>query len=93
MIIHRVSNTANNTSFGMMKFKLSEETLKLISESTKLTVEEMHRLPLSESTRLMKERGALKEPNKFKGWLSNVYTKFGEKTGLLKKEHYFYSEI
>ena len=65
MIIHRVRNTTNNTNFGM-EFKLSEDTLKLISKSTKLSVDELHRLPIEQATRLMQERGSLKEPNKFK---------------------------
>ena len=85
-MIHRVSNTTNNTSFGI-KFKLSEETLRLISESTKLSVEELHRLPMDEAEKLMRERGSLKEPSKFTQWLSDSYRKLGENLGLLKKQH------
>ena len=73
-----------------MKFKLSENTLKLISESTRLSVEELHTLPAVETPRLMRERGSLKEPNKFKLLLSNQYRKFREKFGLLEKQRYFY---
>ena len=74
-----------NTNFKM-NFKLSDETLKLISKSTRLSIDELHQLPMDEATRLMKERGAIKEPNKFKEWLSNMYIRFGEFTGLIKKQ-------
>ena len=53
----------------------------------------MTRLPLDESAKLRKERGKLKEPNKLFEWLSDKYKKIGEKTGLLKKEHHFYTDI
>jgi hypothetical protein len=76
-----------------MKFKLSEETLSAISKSTKLSAEELHRLPLDEAAKLMKERGALKEPGKLKQWLSEKYRIFGEKTGLLKKHYNIYTDV
>ena len=53
----------------------------------------MTKLPLSESTKLMKERGTLKEPNKLWTWMQDKYKKIGEKTGLLKKEYHFYTDI
>ena len=84
--------SVNNQSFGM-KFKLNEKTIKAVEHSTGLTYEEMTRLPLDESVKLMKERGKIKEPNKFFEWLSDKYKKFGEKTGLLKKEYHFYTDI
>ena len=83
-------NKINDINFGM-RFKLSDETLRLISESTKLSVDELHNLPMAESERLMKERGSLKEPNKFKEWLISLYKSFGEKTGLLKKQRVIYT--
>lgn len=76
-----------------MNFKLSKEAIKAAEQSTGLTYEEMTRLPLSESAKLMKERGTLKEPNKLWTWLQGKYKKFGEKTGLLKKEYSFYTDI
>ena len=76
-----------------MKFNLSEETLKSISQTTKLSVYELHRLPMDEAAKLMKERGALKEPSKLKQWLSEKYRIFGEKTGLLKKQYNIYTDV
>lgn len=82
----------DNTNFGM-KFKLSDNTLNAISESTKLTVNELHRLPLDEAANLMKKRGSLKEPSKFKQWFSGKYKEFGEKYGLLKKHYNIYTDV
>jgi hypothetical protein len=96
MLIQKINN---DMSFGMkdingrnFKFKLSDATLNAISKSTGLTIDELHRLPLDEATKLMKERGTLKEPSKLWQWLSDTYRKFGEKTGLLKKEYPIYSD-
>ena len=86
----RIQNI-NNTNFGM-KYKLSNETLKQISTTTKLSVEELHSLPMDEAVKLMKERGSIKEPNKFKLWISDIYRKFGEKMGFLQKEYPIYSD-
>lgn len=72
----------NNTNFGI-RFKLSDITLNAISSSTKLSVDELHRLPMDEAIQLMKDRGAIKEPSKFKLWLSEKYKQFGERNGLL----------
>lgn len=80
----------NNTDFKM-NFHISEETLKAISESTKLTVEELKRLPMDEAAKLMKERGSLKEPSKLKQWLSDCYRKLGENLGLLDKQRKIYT--
>ena len=92
MKITPINTTKNNKPFGM-KFKLAPKTIKAIEASTGLTYEEMTRLPLDESVRLMKERGTIKEPNKIFEWLSDKYKKFGEKTGLLKKEYNFYTDV
>ena len=80
-----------NTNFKM-NFRLSKETLNFISKSTRLTVDELQKLPIDEAARLMKERGAIKEPNKLFQWLADKYKAFGEKTGLLIKQHEFYSD-
>ena len=90
MNVQRININAKNISFGM-NFKLSDKTLNLISKSTKLSVDELHKLPIDEASKLMKERGTLKEPNKFKEWLSDIYKSIGEKTGLLKKERKIYT--
>ena len=92
MQITPISQNNKNQSFGM-KFKLSKETINAVEQSTGLTYEEMTKLPLSESTKLMKERGTLKEPNKLWTWMQDKYKKIGEKTGLLKKEYHFYTDI
>ena len=84
-------NQTNNTNFKI-KFELSNETLKSLSKSTRLSVEELENLPIDEATRLMKKRGAIKEPSKLKLWLADKYKKFGEKTGLLEKKYEFYSD-
>ena len=81
-----------NTNFKM-KFQLSDETLQTISTSTRLSVEELRKLPIDEATKLMKERGSLKEPSKFKQWISDKYRIFGEKTGLLKKHYNIYTDV
>ena len=85
-------NSTDSTNFKM-RFKLSDETLQAISTSTRLSVEELHRLPMDEATKLMKERGSLKEPGKIKQWLSEKYRIFGEKTGLLKKQYNIYTDV
>ena len=91
MRISPISQNNNKPSFGI-KFKLSEGAIKAAEESTGLTYEEMTRLPLDECSKLMKERGTLKEPSKLFLWLQEKYKNFGEKTGLLKKEYHFYHE-
>ncbi len=90
MKIQGINN--NNTNFGM-DFRLSGKTLGSISKITKLSVHELKELPISEAVRLMKERGSIKEPNRFWQWLANKYKKFGEKTGLLKKEYNIYTDV
>ena len=92
MNILSVSGTYYNTPFKM-EFKLSEKTLDYISKSTKLTVQELHNLPLDEASKIMRERGAIKEPSKFKQWLSEKYRQFGERNGLLKKYINIYTDV
>lgn len=89
MKIQGINNNNYNTNFRM-EFRLSGKTLNSISKITKLSVNELNELPISEAVRLMRERGAIKEPGKFKQWLSDIYRKFGEKTGLLQKEYPIY---
>lgn len=91
MKIQSITNNNINTNFGM-KFKLSNDTLKFVSISTKLSVDELRNLSLDDAAILMKERGAIKQPNKLKQYLADKYKKFGEKTGLLRKQHTFYSD-
>lgn len=92
MQITPINQNNKNQSFGM-KFKLSKETVKSIEKSTGLTYKEMTELPLDKCENLMKERGRLKEPNKLWTWLQDKYKNFGERTGLLKKEYKFYTDI
>ena len=82
----------NNTNFKL-NYKLSDRTLNSISRTTKLSVKELIELPFDEAEKLMKKRGSLKEPSKFKQWISNKYRKFGEKIGLLQKEYNIYTDI
>ena len=81
-----------NQNFGM-KFKLSTNTIKAIESSTGLTYKEMTRLSINETTKLMKERGTLKEPSKIKLWIADKYKKFGEQLGLLEKHYDIYTDI
>ena len=76
-------NNYNRTNFGM-EFKLSGKTLNSISRSTGLSKDELLNLSLDDVSKLMKQRGTLKETNKFKQWLADKYKAFGEKMGLLK---------
>lgn len=64
-----------------------------IERTTGLTSEEITNLHIDECEKLMIERGKLKKPNKLWTWLQGKYKKFGEKTGLLKKEPYLYTEL
>lgn len=83
MKIQNISNL-NNPNFGS-RYRLSDETLKRISKETKLSVEELHNLPLDEAEKLMKVRGTFKKPSKLWTWMCEKYKNFGEETGLLKK--------
>lgn len=85
-------NNSNNTNFGM-SFRLSGKTMDYISKTTKLSVDELYKLPISEAVKLMKDRGSIKEPSKLKQWFANKYKEFGEKHGLLKKHINLYTHI
>lgn len=76
-----------------MKYKLSNESIKAIEKSTKLTHEEMTTLSLSETEELMIKRGSFKKPSKLKTWFANQYRKLGESLGLLEKEYNIYTDI
>lgn len=76
-----------------MNFKLSPETIKAVEASTGLTHKEMTTLSLSETEKLMRERGKLRKPNKFKAWVADKYRKFGEHFGLLEKKYNIYTDI
>ena len=81
------------TEHGANRFKLSEKTKKAVEKSTGLTYDELIRMPLNESTELMKKRGTLKTPSKLKLWFADMYRKFGEKTGLLDKRYNIHTDI
>ena len=91
MLINPINNQYNQT-FGI-KYKLSKETIKAFESSTGLTYEEMTQLPLDKSAELMKKRGKLKEPSKFRMWLAEKYKEIGEKLGLLKKQYNIYTDV
>ncbi len=82
----------DNTNFGTL-FKLSNATLNAISRTTKLSEDELHRLPMAEAIQLMKDRAVIKEPSKFKLWLAEKYKQFGERNGLLKKQYSIYTDV
>lgn len=82
-------NKVNTTPNYGMRFRLSEKTIKSIETSTGLTYQEMTELSLSESEKLMKDRGTLKEPNALQKWFSKKYKHFGEKMGWLEKPYNF----
>ena len=73
--------------------KLSKETIQCIENSTGLTYEEITRLSLDESSKLMKERGTLKEHSKIKLWISRKFKEIGERLGLLQKHYNIYTDI
>jgi len=85
-------NSIDNTKFGM-EFKLSGRTLDSISKSTGLSKEELFKLSLDDASKLMKERGTIKEPSRLKQWFAEKYKQFGERTGLLEKQVNFYTDI
>ena len=88
----QVINNQYHQNYGN-KFKLSPKTIKVIETSTGLTYEEITRSSINEATKLMKERGTLKEPSKLTTWFSKKYKELGEKLGLLKKQPNIYTDI
>ena len=91
MQVEAIQNNQYRQNFGM-RFKLSPMTIKAIEDSTALTYWEMTHLPVNETSKLMKERGTLKEPSKLKMWFAKKYKEFGERFGLLEKHYNFYTE-
>ncbi len=74
-------------------FKINQDSMRFIEKNTKLTADEMRNLSLQDTRDLMVKRGAIKKPNPFKEFFTKLYKNFGEKYGLLKKEHHFYTDI
>lgn len=93
MQVQRINNKNNFTPNFGSKFQLSKETIKIIEASTGLTQEEMVSLPLYETEKLMRQRGKLKENNKFKTWVADKYRQIGEALGLLEKKYDIYTDI
>ncbi len=93
MQVQRVSNQNNYSPGFGLKYKLSEQTIKSVERTTKLTNDEMTNLSLTECEKLMAERGTLKKPNKLKTWISEKYRELGEKFGLLEKKYNIYTDI
>lgn len=91
MLVHPIRNNYNQ-SFGI-NYALSKETIRTVERTTGLSYSEMENLTIDECKELMKKRGKLKETSRFKQWLADKYKKFGEKTGLLEKQHAIYSDV
>ena len=90
MPIQQVGNSLLQTTFN---FKLSKETIRNIERSTGLTYKELSTLPFDEASKLMKERGTLKEPSKLKTFASKTYRAIGEKLGFLEKQYNIYTDV
>ena len=76
-----------------IKFQLSEQTVKNIQKSTKCSINELRTLSFDETRALLEKRNAVTKPNKIKQWFTDKYKTIGEKLGLLKKQHNFYTHI
>ena len=76
-----------------IKFQLSEQTVKNIEKSTKCSINELRTLSFDETRALLEKRNAVTKPNKIKQWFTDKYKTIGEKLGLLKKQHKFYTHI
>ena len=76
-----------------IKFQLSEQTIKNIEKSTKCSINDLRTLSFDETRALLEKRGAVTKPNKIKQWFTDKYKTIGEKLGLLKKQHNFYTHI
>ena len=72
---------------------LSKETIKNAERITGLTYKELTTLSSDEASKLMKERGTLKEPNKLKTFTSRIYRALGERLGFLEKQHNIYTDV
>ena len=75
------------------KANLSRNTIKNIERTTGLTYKELTTLPFDEASKLMKERGTLKEPSKIKIWFADKYRAIGERLGFLEKNHNIYTDV
>lgn len=73
--------------------KLSEQTMKLISNSTKLSEDELKYQSLDNQIKLMEQRGSIRKQNPVKKFIAKQYRKLGEKLGLLNKEYNIYIDI
>ena len=82
-------------NFNLNRYKLADETLRLISKTTKLSKEELTNLPLDKQIELMEQRGSIKKPSPVRNFISDLYRKVGEKFGLLEKNrnYNFYTDI
>ena len=78
---------------SVSKFRLSKESIRNAERITGLAYEELTTLPFDEASKLMKERGTLKEPSRLKIWVSQAYRAIGERLGFLEKEHYIYTDV
>ena len=80
MQIHpiKTTNFGNNT-------QLSKGVIKIIEKSTKVSFNEHLSHSSDEIRALMIKRGAIKSDEKLKQFFANIYQKFGEKAGLIKK--------
>lgn len=78
--------------FGI-NYKLSDETIKIIENSTGLTYNEMTSLTIEDAKALMEQRGIIKEPRPFKEWLINKYKQIGEKLGFIEKKYNTYTDV
>ena len=68
-----------------LKFHLKPNTLKSISQSTKLSERELKTLPINEARETMKARGVIKEPNPVFVFLKEQYIKLGKSLGFIDK--------
>ncbi len=65
--------------------KISEQTMKIISKSTKLSEDELKYQSLDNQIKLMEQRGSIRKQNPVKKFIAEKYRQLGEKLGLLNK--------
>lgn len=88
---------SEQVSFGN-KFKLNENTIKLIEKRTRLSYDEMKSLPFDEVTKLMQKRTPVGEKIKnmvcrINLYFVKIYKKLGRKLGLLENQCNLYTDI
>ena len=71
-----------------IKYRLSNETLQIISKKVKLTPDEMKCTPLSELDKVLLERGVIKKKNPVIESLKKCYIAIGEKFKFIEKRYY-----